>query len=91
MPRQFNMPGYLIWPLRITSGVITLLLFVLGGGLLWLSTDAGRGYVENIVQNELSAAIGYQVQTRSLRIRFPLTAAMSRISLADARGGLAGG
>lgn len=86
MARQFKMPGYLIWPLRITSGVITLLLFALGGGLWWLSTDSGRGYVENIVQNELSAAIGYQIQTRSLRIRFPLTAAISRISLADPEG-----
>lgn len=86
MAHPFNMPGYLFWPLSLISGVITVFLLVFGGGLWWLSTDSGRVYVENLVQTELSSAIGYQVRTEALRIGFPLTARMSRLSLADATG-----
>ncbi len=86
MARSLKISRYLLWPLRILSGVLTVLLLALSGGVWWLSTDSGRGYIENMVQTELSAAIGYQIKTQSLRIRFPLTAAMSSLSLADANG-----
>lgn len=86
MARPFNMPGYLFWPLSLIFGVITVFLLMFGGGLWWLSTDSGRVYVERLVQSELSSAIGYQVRTEALRINFPQTVHMSRLSLADEKG-----
>ena len=86
MARPFNMPGYLFWPLSLIFGVITVFLLMFGGGLWWLSTDSGRVYVEHLVQSELSSAIGYQVRTEALRIEFPQTVHMSRLSLADEKG-----
>lgn len=86
MARPINMPGYLLWPLSIVSVVLALLLLVLGGGMWWLSTASGRDYIGAIIHAELSGAIGYQVQIQSLRIRFPLTAEMSGLSLADGEG-----
>ena len=80
------MPGYLFWPLSLIFGVITVFLLMFGGSLWWLSTDSGRVYVERLVQSELSSAIGYQVRTEALRIEFPQTVHMSRLSLADEKG-----
>ena len=86
MARLFNIAKYIMWPLRLLVGIIVFAALVLAGGMVWLSTDSGKAYTENLITHELSKSIGYTIAVKDMTFSFPLTAHLSNFALSDKQG-----
>lgn len=86
MAKSSKLLKIVFWVLGVLfSGVLLVGLFM--GVVVWgLSTEKGKVYVDELLQTELSQAIGYSIRVENVRIQFPLSAHIEKLSVADREG-----
>lgn len=74
------------WLLLGICGVLSLVSVAVAGGILWLSSELGGRYVENIIRNDVSEAAGFDIEVKGLHYSFPASVRVRSLVFSDPEG-----
>lgn len=73
---------FILWSLSSFLFMASIWMISLG----YISSRDGKRYIQDLLNNHLSNAVGYQVEVEDVGFNFPLSANIAKISLSDSNG-----